>query len=164
MGITRTAMIDDDGTGTTGTILNNAWKTELYNQIDALAGNPWILIPHSAGMYTATAGVWTVSAANQITFRYLVIGKIAFFILMLDVTTTTVATARLFVTLPAGVPLSMATMQTPATYYHTGGAGTGHAEITGTATIGFLRDILGTAWAPTSAGLYLRASWFWPIA
>jgi len=35
MAITRTAMIDDDGSGTTGTILNNAWKQELYNQIDA---------------------------------------------------------------------------------------------------------------------------------
>ena len=35
MPITRTAMIDDDGSGTTGTILNNAWKQELYNQIDA---------------------------------------------------------------------------------------------------------------------------------
>jgi hypothetical protein len=35
MAITRTAMVDDDGSGTTGTIINNAWKTELYNQIDA---------------------------------------------------------------------------------------------------------------------------------
>ena len=35
MAITRTAMIDDDGIGTTGTILNNAWKQELYGQIDA---------------------------------------------------------------------------------------------------------------------------------
>jgi hypothetical protein len=35
MGITRTTMIDDDGSGTTGTILNNAWKQELYGQIDA---------------------------------------------------------------------------------------------------------------------------------
>ena len=26
------------GAGTTGTIINNAWKQELYNQIDALAG------------------------------------------------------------------------------------------------------------------------------
>jgi hypothetical protein len=32
--ITRTAWIDDDGTGTTGTVLNNAIKTDLYNQID----------------------------------------------------------------------------------------------------------------------------------
>ena len=36
--ITRTPWIDDDGTGTTGTVLNNAVKTELYNQIDELAG------------------------------------------------------------------------------------------------------------------------------
>ena len=35
MPITRTSMMDDDGSGTTGTILNNAWKQELYNQIDA---------------------------------------------------------------------------------------------------------------------------------
>ena len=41
MPITRTAMIDDDGSGTTGTIINNAWKTELYNQIDALASPAW---------------------------------------------------------------------------------------------------------------------------
>ena len=35
MAITRTAWVDDDGTGTTGTVINNAVKTELYNQIDA---------------------------------------------------------------------------------------------------------------------------------
>lgn len=33
--ITRTAWTDDDGSGTTGTVINNAVKTELYNQIDA---------------------------------------------------------------------------------------------------------------------------------
>src|SRR4029077_18699189 len=37
MPITRTPIIDDDGTGTTGTVLDNAWKQELYAQIDALA-------------------------------------------------------------------------------------------------------------------------------
>jgi hypothetical protein len=35
MPITRTPIIDDDGSGTTGTIINDAWKTEFYNQIDA---------------------------------------------------------------------------------------------------------------------------------
>jgi hypothetical protein len=29
-------MTDDDGSGTVGTIFSNAWKTELYNQIDAI--------------------------------------------------------------------------------------------------------------------------------
>lgn len=41
MGIVRTAMIDDDGSGTTGTIINNAWKTEFYNQIDGLVCPAW---------------------------------------------------------------------------------------------------------------------------
>ncbi|HEV8445441.1 MAG TPA: hypothetical protein VGQ44_01430 [Gemmatimonadaceae bacterium] len=40
MPITRTAWIDDDGSGTTGTVLNNAVKTELYNQIDAALSIP----------------------------------------------------------------------------------------------------------------------------
>ena len=35
MAITRTAMTDDDGSSTTGTVFNDAWKTCLYDQIDA---------------------------------------------------------------------------------------------------------------------------------
>src|SRR5215471_9962850 len=39
MPITRTAMVDDDGSGTTGTVINNAWKQELYDQIDGYAAS-----------------------------------------------------------------------------------------------------------------------------
>ena len=35
MSITRTAWTDDDGSGTTGTVINNAIKTGLYDEIDA---------------------------------------------------------------------------------------------------------------------------------
>jgi hypothetical protein len=35
MAITRTPLVDDDGSGNTGSIINNALKTELYDQIDA---------------------------------------------------------------------------------------------------------------------------------
>ena len=38
MPIARTTMIDDDGSGTTGTILNNAWLQTIYTQIDTA---PW---------------------------------------------------------------------------------------------------------------------------
>jgi hypothetical protein len=37
--IPRTPWIDDDGSGTTGTVLNNAIKTELYDQIDVALAN-----------------------------------------------------------------------------------------------------------------------------
>ena len=40
MPITRTTMIDDDGTGTTGTILNNAWIQTIYGQIDGVVDYP----------------------------------------------------------------------------------------------------------------------------
>jgi hypothetical protein len=33
--IQRTPIYDDDGSGTTGTVFENAWKVELYDQIDA---------------------------------------------------------------------------------------------------------------------------------
>ena len=37
MAITRTPIIDDSGDGRSGTVIDNAWKQEFYNQIDALA-------------------------------------------------------------------------------------------------------------------------------
>ncbi len=59
--ITRTAWVDDDGSGTTGTIINNAVKTELYGQIDtALA----LLLPLAGG---TISGALTVTAAVTVT-------------------------------------------------------------------------------------------------
>ena len=54
MAITRTPIHDDDGSGTTGTIIDNAWKQELYGQIDAF------------GLGGAAAEVLTVAAAGAI--------------------------------------------------------------------------------------------------
>jgi len=75
MPITRTAIQDDDGSGKTGTVIDNAWKQELYNQIDAagLAGlqaalrpiNPFVLGPHSDLAQTgATIHNWPLPATN----------------------------------------------------------------------------------------------------
>jgi hypothetical protein len=36
MPITRTPIIDDSGSGQDGTVLDNAWKQELYDQIDGI--------------------------------------------------------------------------------------------------------------------------------
>jgi hypothetical protein len=67
MAITRTAMVDDDGTGTTGTIINNAWKTEFYNQIDAalLA----VAAPYSAAVATNTTQSIPTGAWTTLTFQ-----------------------------------------------------------------------------------------------
>jgi len=59
MAITRTAMVDDDGSGTTGTIINNAWKTEFYNQIDAAVYAPRIATIKTDGTATIPPSAWT---------------------------------------------------------------------------------------------------------
>lgn len=58
MPITRTSITDDDGTGTTGTVLNNAWKQELYNQIDAF-------VPAAVTFATYTPS-WLCTPANPV--------------------------------------------------------------------------------------------------
>ena len=55
MAITRTAFTDDDGSGTSGTVINNAVKTELYNQIDAALAAVASLA--GANVFTASVGV-----------------------------------------------------------------------------------------------------------
>ena len=78
MPITRTPIIDDDGTGTTGTVLNSAWKQELYNQIDGTVGT-WTEVPFNAGHFTGTAPMtWTVGPAAVIHNRYSVTGRTMF--------------------------------------------------------------------------------------
>ena len=159
------ALVDDDGSNLVGTIWNkDKIKTVILDPTDAALAPPWILIPHNPAMYTAAAGSWTVSAANQSTFRYCVIGKIAFFALMLQATSNSASTPRLWITLPAGVPLSNFTIETPVTYATGATGGTGQTEIGGGPTIGFLRDILGTPWPVSASGLYLRAEWFYQVA
>jgi hypothetical protein len=106
MPITRTPMIDDDGTGTTGTIINNAWKQELYNQIDALAAAPgvWVDVPFSAANFTASGGAaWTVAASNVLLNRYTVIGKTVVWSVYVENTSISGATpAELYIRIPGG--------------------------------------------------------------
>jgi len=70
MAITRTAMVDDDGSGTTGTVMNNAWKQEFYDQIDAYVGTSGALkgtwtpvitsndVSESGQAYAMQEGLW----------------------------------------------------------------------------------------------------------
>jgi len=68
MTIARTPMIDDDGSGTTGTIINNAWKQELYNQIDGttIAGT-WTPVDASG------AGLALVASGSYVATSYVVV-------------------------------------------------------------------------------------------
>jgi hypothetical protein len=160
MAITRTAMIDDDGSGTTGTILNNAWKQELYGQIDGVVP-AWVDIPFNAAVFTATAGAtWTVTAAQQATFARQVYGKAQ--ILWLTLMGGTVAgtpPAFLYVQL-GGLPGIPAPRAVGTAFHYWGVAsGTGIAEVLATGnTINLLRDLGGTPWTPGAYNIRLQIS------
>jgi hypothetical protein len=108
MALTRTLGVDDDGSGGTGTVINTAWKTELYNQIDAallLAAGAWVTPAYSGGNFTANGSMtWTVDAGDVASYRYVKHGSTVFINIYL-ITTTVGGTpnSELRIALPAGV-------------------------------------------------------------
>jgi len=69
MPIVRTPWIDDDGTGTTGTIINNAEKQLLYTQIDEAIGGVWTPVPFNAANFPGTPGI----TAGQVLLNSVVV-------------------------------------------------------------------------------------------
>lgn len=163
MAISRTTLIDDDGSGTTGSILNNAWQQNFYNQIDGAIGGLWTDIPYSAANYTADAGTWMQAAGAQVTLAYTVVNKIAHVVIAIQNGANSGAAVRLGLTWP-GVPAPSRWTYAPMSYFQGSGPGTGLVEIDpNTAKFNFLRDIAGSPWSVNASGLHLRAEWFYPI-
>jgi hypothetical protein len=104
MPITRTPMVDDDGSGTTGTIINAAWKTELYNQIDGLigAGGQWTDVVFNASNFYTTDGGTSLTVNTQFTNAYVLFGKMLTWSVFIKGTIVG-APARLYCALPAGL-------------------------------------------------------------
>jgi hypothetical protein len=82
MPINRTVMIDDDLTGMTGTVPNNAWLQELYGQIDAAdatatADQPWITMPVGPMNWRLANGTAIAPTPVAPTNAYRFIGRTA---------------------------------------------------------------------------------------
>jgi len=154
MPITRTIMIDDDGTGTTGTVLNNAWLQTIYGQIDTLVG-PWTPIPFVPGNFTSDgSGAWTVTSVT--TLKYAKIGNVVHVALVTTNASIAGNPATLSITLPPEfVPVSH--MANAYNFMAGGVAGVGYAvSLPGVARLDLFRDILGTPW-PAGA-MYVGAA------
>ena len=129
MAITRTPMVDDDGTGTTGTVINNAWKQQLYDQIDQAFGL-WVPVPYSAADFTTEAGAnWIVEAGDVTTLRYTIIGKTLFLAFRIFPTSVTVAASELRMQVPGGNVLA-STIITTIRAIDPGGEAAGFASAT----------------------------------
>ena len=157
MGIQRTAMVDDDGTGTTGTILNNAWKQELYGQIDSYVQGAWNAKTFNAGDWTVSAGgTITLSAANVARDAWLVIGKTVYF----DIRLTGVqlgGTAPLIITratYPGGSIKAISSG--PLLHSHAGAIGQFVTVVGTPGQINFFRDWLGSAWTLGGWGMAVQ--------
>ena len=155
-------MIDDDGSGTTGTILNNAWKQELYGQIDGLAAAPWVTPAFVASDYFTTTGgaSWTVAAGNVLQCVYCVMGRLLFFDLQLNATTIGGAPVQLirkpFGNIPIGVHSSGGAFP-----FLVNAPGSFGMWTTG-ANLNLFQNFVGGAWAAGSFGC--RVQGFYEIA
>jgi len=152
MAITRTAMIDDDGSGTTGTILNNAWKQELYGQIDAADRGIWTPEPFNAANYYASSGNWTVTAGNQQVLQWATLAGAHIVVVSFLITGTMTLTGSpvsLGIILSAP-PFTANAANSLAYFLPTGSGGaTGYVELEGPGTrLRFLRDITGNPFLP----------------
>jgi hypothetical protein len=90
MAITRTPMIDDDGSGTTGTIINNAWKTEFYNQIDPAATTSLMRVTSSGAITTSPAQVRVVYVQGSVTINSANVGNAGDLLIINNLTADTV--------------------------------------------------------------------------
>jgi hypothetical protein len=122
--IVRTSWIDDDGTGTTGTVINNAVKTALYNDIDGALAKVVAITSLNTGdikisgdyyeksratpvghwidyVATITATAGTVTVNTLATCRYMLVGK-TLTVTVYATLTPSAAAAAVFVSLPAG--------------------------------------------------------------
>jgi hypothetical protein len=154
MAITRTNMIDDDGSGTTGTIINNAWKQEFYGQIDAFADGVWVDIPYNAANFSVVAGsgTWTVAASSTVA-KVIVNQKTTVVAFTLPATITGSPTI-LKIIVPG---LGTLARQFGTTFHWKGdsGAAAGYLEVSpGHNGLILLRDLGGTPWM-ADANLYL---------
>lgn len=89
---------DDDGSGTTGTPLDNS----LFGQIEDYIGGAWPSVAHSAGNFTSSAGSWTVDSGDQSYFSYVEIGKTMIVSVVLVTTSVSGTPTQLRVTVPNG--------------------------------------------------------------
>ena len=163
MPITRTPIIDDDGFGRTGTIFNNAWKQELYGQIDQALG-AWVDVPQSGCTFQASGGTWTVSAGFVTMMRYQAIPGTKVVVVQFNLggtSTITPASANLIVNV-SGLPSAAIGTLNACQYWVETGFGAAWVQSPGGGALYFVRDISGTQWpAQTNVVTYFRGQIFY---
>ena len=149
MAITRTPMVDDDGTGTTGTVINNAWKQELYNQIDAAdatSGQTWIWTPFTPKWWTAGTEI-TALGNHALTGYYVKRGEYVTLLTLMQVGSDPLPGGAWTFGLPVPAPANYGLGSVSGLFFH---SGTGLTTLLVGRSFGFgdRYDLLTTAATP----------------
>lgn len=133
----------------------------------------WVDVPYSAGLFSQSAGVWTVEAGDMRVFQYMVVEELMFLRIDLFHTTTSAAIGpSLFVFLPPGWRCRDNRIIGLTEWDDDSGAGTyGTGTVVGTSgdpvgrKMNIVRDVLPTStnWPVSSDTLSLRMNLQVPV-
>lgn len=179
------ALIDDSGSGTDGSVWDKADVNDILNAIDALfssatglkCGGPllernrtanvgeWTSVAYNAANFTASAGTWTVGATDQLTFKYMLVGKTLFVTFAFDATSTSAGMGtNLRIPIPGGFVSANTQDNLNVRGIDAGAAVTAFAEVqAGGTTISFYRQDQAN-WASGAVDTtYIRGSIFFEV-
>jgi hypothetical protein len=150
-------LVDDDGSGMTGSVWDKADVDSLMDAIDAeLAKGAWT--DFSFETYSASGGA-TVAlvTANTKLFSVDWTQRRCFLDLYITVSVAGPAPAFLYIDLHTSMPQARKVASVPFNYYTSGAVGTGvvQTSASGPTRLSLLRDIVGTAWPSPANPLYL---------
>jgi hypothetical protein len=156
--ITRVVDTDDSGSGTTGTIRDNAWLQSIYDSIEDTW--TWTTPTFAAGSYAGNGAMtWTVGSSDVVTFAYIIRGNtmtLSFYIAATTVGGTPNST--LTMTIPAGAIAAKA-MLMPFVYNDNGaGNAPGYAVVSAGGTTVDLLKLPGIDYSGTPVAVNWTAA------
>jgi len=135
---------NDDGTGTTGTILDQT----LFNSVRDYIGDAWTAVAFSAGNFTGSGTItWTVASGDQQTYAYTVKGKSVTLSWFINTSTVSGTGVELRIAIPAGMT---STRSVRSTYYYSdnGAEGIGLAwQIAGEGFVRLFKSNTASNWS-----------------
>ena len=138
---------DDDGSNTTGTVINN---TNVWAPIQTYVGGAWTAVSFSAGDYTASGSMtWTVASGDVTLSRYVVVGKTLKWSVQLSTTTIGgTPSTQLRIAIPGGhTAVAVGHHVRIARCLNNGALIQAYAQVAAATYIGLVREDATSNWA-----------------
>lgn len=166
-----TALVDDSGSGTDGSVWDKADVNDILNTVDGLFSGTfglqcngplrernrtanvgeWTTPTYAGGNFTSSSGTWTVDSGDVTTYAYTVIGKTMILAVFLLNTSVTGTPATLRIAIPGGFTAAKAMRAWIETVDNGGTPATGMFDVAAAGTyVTVYRDLSGTAWSAST--------------